>query len=229
MEVQQKQRKLLIIGLLIVGGLAIMPLDVMLSRVFMDGLMPGELRAIFRRAEVFGHAYGIAGIAITIYLLDVSNRVRLPRLILNALAAGLSADLLKVMIWRLRPRGYDWDGGPTFLGTIFTSEHWELSYLLDSDRHSFPSAHTATAVAMAMTLSWMYPKGRMWFAVLAFLCAMNRIDGGAHFPSDVFFGAAVGYVVTDHCFRSKYVNRFLQRWEGRELSVQPEVLPSRAA
>jgi membrane-associated phospholipid phosphatase len=41
----------------------------------------------------------------------------------------------------------------------------------------------------------MYPHARRWFFALAILVAANRVEGGAHFASDVCWGAAVGYVL----------------------------------
>ncbi len=48
---------------------------------------------------------------------------------------------------------------------------------------------------MAYSLARVYPRGWKWFYLLAGLCAMNRIDGGAHFASDVCCGVALGYLI----------------------------------
>ena len=120
----------------------------------------------------------------------------------------------------------------TFAGTILTSDGWEWSVILDSSRHSFPSAHTAVAVATALTLARFYPAARGWFACLAFQCAMNRVDGGAHFASDVCWGAALGFVVTQFCWRSPRLAKFLSRWErldGDNLTTAKGATSRRAA
>ena len=200
---------------LVTMGFVCLPFDLPIAHAMLRDATPGELRAIFRRAEVFGHGYGLAAIALTIFLLSPKNRSAIPRLILNCLAAGLSADVLKLMVWRTRPRTYELLASDvdTFLGTIWTTDGWTWAQLAESSRHSFPSAHTATAVAMAVTLAKLFPAGRWWFATLTVLCAMNRIDGGAHYASDVFWGAALGFAVTCFCYRSRLVNQFLSRWE----------------
>jgi membrane-associated phospholipid phosphatase len=187
--------------------------------------VPGEIRAIFRRAEVFGHAYGIAAIAITVYVLDPERRKSVPRLIANCLAAGLAADVFKVMFWRTRPRGFELlpKDDSTWVGSIWTTDNWTWDILFDSSRHSFPSAHTATAVAMAITLSKLYPAGRNWFALLAALCAANRIDGGAHYVSDVCWGAALSILLMTGMYRSRHVNQFFARWE--HVDDEQTVLP----
>ena len=63
---------------------------------------------------------------------------------------------------------------------------------IDRSLQSFPSGHTAAAAALATCLSLTYPKACWWFAILATLAGLQRIESGAHFPSDVLAGAAVG-------------------------------------
>lgn len=185
------------LALWILLGVACLPIDLPLARVLMDGVLPGELRAVFARVEAFGHAYGVACIAITIYLLDERNRQELGRVVGTFVAAGVSANILKLQFWRIRPRAFV-EGGlgeSTFVGTIWTGWPHDWSVVFDSRYHSFPSAHTAGAVALAYRLGELYPQGRRWFYVLAGLCGMNRVDGGAHFLSDVCWGVALGYAV----------------------------------
>jgi undecaprenyl-diphosphatase len=58
--------------------------------------------------------------------------------------------------------------------------------------HSFPSGHTATAVAGAVVLSHLAPRWTPVFAVLAAAIAYSRLYVGVHFPLDVAGGAAIG-------------------------------------
>jgi undecaprenyl-diphosphatase len=81
-----------------------------------------------------------------------------------------------------------------------------------SKMQAFPSAHTATAFGLAIGLTWLYPRGRWLFATFAVLVACQRIQSGAHFLSDTFFGAALGCVVAAVCI--KYVKWF-DRFEGK--------------
>ena len=183
---------------LIVAGILCVPFDVQLAAWFIDDGLPGDIRALFQRVEAFGHTYGLICIAVTIYLLDPARRHRLPQVVMTFAIAGLTADLIKLMVWRLRPRAYFEliDSGTTFVGSIWTHFDQAATTMTDHAFHSFPSAHTACAVAFAFQLSRLYPTGRNWFYILALLCAMNRIDGGAHYASDVCWGAAVGYAVS---------------------------------
>ena len=214
---ESRQQPLVLVLVLLLAGVAFLPWDVALSRPLMDGLLPGELRSIFRRAEAFGHAYGLLAMAITIFFLDRRWVARAPRLILHGLMAGLFADVVKLMVWRTRPRYFEDLGQSTFTGTILTASREDLTNLLNSSQHSCPSAHTAVAVAAALTLARFYPAARGWFFCLAFLCAMHRVDGGAHYASDVCWGAALACISTHFLWRSSRVDSLLRRWEGPEL------------
>lgn len=178
-------------------GIVCLPFEQPLARWLMDGGLSGDIRAVFHRVESFGHTYGLICIAVTIYLLDPSRRRQLPRIVATFATAGLVADVIKLSVWRIRPRSFAEMsfGESTFAGSIFSPSRIDWSIVSDSAYHSLPSAHTACAVALAIELGRLYPSGRRWFLVLAALCGMNRIDGGAHYASDVCWGAALGYVV----------------------------------
>ncbi len=180
----------------LVLGIFVLPVDVPISRWLVNGGLPGDVRGIFRRGEAFGHAYGMAAVAITIYVLDPARRRCLPHLVGTFLAAGLTADLVKLQAWRMRPRAFLESGlENSFVGSPWLGDKLGWSQVVDHTIQSFPSAHTAGAVALAYRLAELYPAGRTWFYVLAVLCAANRVDGGAHFASDVCWGVALGYVV----------------------------------
>jgi undecaprenyl-diphosphatase len=64
--------------------------------------------------------------------------------------------------------------------------------LLPPDQFSFPSGHTITAFAMALSLSMFYPVMLIGLLFCAFSVALSRILLGMHFLSDVLAGAAIG-------------------------------------
>ncbi len=57
---------------------------------------------------------------------------------------------------------------------------------------SFPSGHSATAAAGALTLSVLYPPFAPALVAAAFLVVLSRVYLGVHFPFDVLAGAAIG-------------------------------------
>lgn len=67
--------------------------------------------------------------------------------------------------------------------------------LLPPDRFSFPSGHTITAFAIAVTVSVFYPSLAIGVLFCAFSIALSRIVLGMHFLSDVVAGAVIGAVL----------------------------------
>ncbi len=57
---------------------------------------------------------------------------------------------------------------------------------------SFPSGHSATAAAGALTLSLIYPAFAPLLVPAGLLVILSRVYLGVHFPVDVLAGAAIG-------------------------------------
>jgi undecaprenyl-diphosphatase len=64
--------------------------------------------------------------------------------------------------------------------------------LLPPDRFSFPSGHTITAFAAAVSIARFYPELAPGLVFCAASVAVSRIILGMHFLSDVLAGAAIG-------------------------------------
>ncbi|KUN25167.1 phosphatidic acid phosphatase [Streptomyces antibioticus] len=60
------------------------------------------------------------------------------------------------------------------------------------DSSSFPSGHTAAAVAFTAAVAPSWPVVSAVCAVPAVMVALERVQSGAHYPSDVAAGAAIG-------------------------------------
>jgi undecaprenyl-diphosphatase len=61
---------------------------------------------------------------------------------------------------------------------------------------SFPSGHSATAAAGALTLSAIYPSLAPVFVICGLLVILSRVYLGVHFPFDVLAGAAIGLITS---------------------------------
>jgi undecaprenyl-diphosphatase len=62
---------------------------------------------------------------------------------------------------------------------------------------SFPSGHTAAAVAFASGAGRVWPAAGVPLHVLAALVAYSRVHTGVHYPGDVLAGALLGSVIAD--------------------------------
>ncbi|MFF3484285.1 phosphatase PAP2 family protein [Streptomyces sp. NPDC002701] len=60
------------------------------------------------------------------------------------------------------------------------------------DSSSFPSGHTAAAVAFTAAIIPTWPLAGALCTVPAAMVAVERVQSGAHYPSDVAVGAAIG-------------------------------------
>jgi membrane-associated phospholipid phosphatase len=211
MTTQQRWRFLLPAGL-VLAAIAALAVDVPIAQAFRvwDG-SPAihELLDGFDRFELFGHGFGVLIIVVVLHQLDPARRWAIPRVALCAFAGGGLADLLKMLIVRSRPYEFAFDGS-----VWDTFGAWFPGINAISGEQSFPSAHTATAVALAAALVWLYPKGRWLFPTLAVLVGCQRIVSGVHFPSDVFVGAALGCLTAQWFLGDGFLARRFDRWEA---------------
>ncbi|HKS83765.1 MAG TPA: phosphatase PAP2 family protein [Candidatus Acidoferrales bacterium] len=64
--------------------------------------------------------------------------------------------------------------------------------ILPPDKYSFPSGHSITAFAVALSVGMFYPELQGCLFTVALLIAGSRIALGMHFLSDVLAGSAIG-------------------------------------
>ncbi len=99
--------------------------------------------------------------------------------------SGITADIIKVIVARYRPRLY-------FSEHLYGFDWFHFGHLYAS----FPSGHSATAFSAFVAFGYMAPKWRYLFYFIAFLIAFSRVVVGAHYPSDALAGSILGAVTT---------------------------------
>jgi len=127
-------------------------------------------------------------VILSLILLAVGFGLRQPQwkdagwqtLIAHGLAA-LSANMLKQMIGRARPK--------------FMHAGIEFSPIGGSGWDSFPSGHAAASIAVATVLAVKFPRVRWPVLALAVAIGASRIFRGSHYLTDVAGGAALGCVM----------------------------------
>jgi len=101
--------------------------------------------------------------------------------------------VLKVATHRLRPSDIP-PAGP-FNDTFFNSHVSNAGI-----NTSFPSSHASAAFAVATVFAHRYRHHR-WVPYVAYgaasLISFSRVTNQAHFPSDVFLGAALGFTISE--------------------------------
>ncbi len=94
---------------------------------------------------------------------------------------GLMTNLLKRLIGRGRPTEFEASGAFSFQNVF---NDWTFQ--------SFPSGHSATAIAMAFTIGFLWPALFPLLCVVGLVVAVSRVPVGMHYPTDVFAGIIVG-------------------------------------
>lgn len=198
----------------ILAALAALPLDLPAARWSIDESPFRALNGLFYVGEMFGHGVFVGLLGLTIYVLDPAHRRAIPRVLASAWGAGLAANLGKMLVVRMRPNYWLDDAYAVGDSVLDTFVGWLPLGHSESVLQSFPSGHTATAVGLALALSWLYPRGRWLFAFFALLVALQRVVVDAHFLSDVCTGAAVGWIVGQLCLRGPIAKWGFDRWES---------------
>jgi membrane-associated phospholipid phosphatase len=131
----------------------------------------------------WGQAVSTPLCALLIWQLDPSRRWPAVLLVVTVVATATVALILKRLLGRVRPNR---EGAGRFLGPA-----WRRA----SHRESFPSSHSACAMAASVFLAHLYPAAALIFLGLGVATAVLRYILEAHWPSDVLAGVALGYAM----------------------------------
>ena len=132
-----------------------------------------------------GWLWGLVGIAVL--LSPDAQRFRAIEAAACAVAAGIILfHKIKRVFCRTRPSDIE-------------PHCW--AHIVTRDKFSFPSGHSTTAFAVALSLGSFYPEIMPLLLILAANVAISRIIVGMHFLSDVLVGSGMGALLGYVAFR----------------------------
>ncbi len=175
-------------ALLLAGFVVLTAIDVPLARwVFLEERHPLQTSDLYRLLRVLGSLWTWL---IVMWILFLHDRVwdRAGSLFFAPIIAGFCCEGLKLIVARERPT-LDVEvlrtGGYAFRGLF--------SGFADASNLGFPSSHAAVAFAGCMVLAAWMPRTKWLFVALATGCAVVRVLIGAHYATDVYAGALIGW------------------------------------
>jgi undecaprenyl-diphosphatase len=176
-----------VLAILLIATAAMMLIERFGVPVTLQLTFKGDLKRESRWFAQYGQGACAVVVALVLWRLDrrllhSAIPVFVP-LLAAVFATGLAAVLVKRLLGRVRPNR---ENAGRFLGPTFRHVN---------SRESFPSSHTASAVAMTVVLAHFYPPAAAIFWTLAIICAGLRYLMDAHWPSDILAGVALGYGV----------------------------------
>jgi membrane-associated phospholipid phosphatase len=200
----------------IVLTLIALPFDLSLTGWIRSNHIRGDLERVIMLAEVFGYGWTALFVMITAAQIDQRGWRIVPRLLLSFLCIGAAANVCKVFFvarWRPNATFQPERIRDSFVQWLPWLGREDLPAPWNRELMSFPSGHTATATGLALSLSILYPRGTVWFCILAFIAAFQRIESRAHYLSDTLAGAAVACLVMAVLLHSRWVETRLRKLE----------------
>ena len=174
----------IVVAILLGASLVLMVLERRGVRTTLTLDFKGDVKRETRFIAQYGQLFCSIIVAILLWQLEQRPAARLAPLVMLGAVFGVSvlAMALKRLLGRVRPNR---ENAGRFLGPGL--KH-------DNARESFPSSHSASAMAMSVVLAHLYPPAAITFYALAIACGALRYVLDAHWPSDVLAGLALGMV-----------------------------------
>lgn len=171
----------ILVGILLVLCAVLMILESRGLRTTLSLTFKGDIKRESRWLAQYGQAVCTILAAVFMAQLDPLWRKRMIPLVVAVVVTSIVGTAIKRLVSRVRP---DRENAGKFLGPSWSHANF---------RESFPSSHSASAVALTVMLAGFYPAAAPTFWTLALVCAVLRYLLDAHWPSDVLGGIALGY------------------------------------
>jgi membrane-associated phospholipid phosphatase len=178
----------LIIAILAVLCVVMLVLESRGLRTTLQLKMKGDIKRESAALAQYGQAL-VTPVAAWIVWCRQPSDWRLPLMVIGpVLVTSGGVAILKMLFGRMRPNR---ENAGKFTGPSFRRSN---------ERESFPSSHSACAVALTVCLCQLWPPGFVPFWTLAIGTALLRYLMDAHFPSDVLGGCAIGGAIAQGAY-----------------------------
>ena len=201
----------------------VLPLDGPISRALTAVHLGGDIRREIASLQQYGQTLSSLLILLVIWLQHPESRRRLADLAGAWIITAIIVVFAKGLVGRPRPKFEDplYFLGPfgeypmprAVHGQPLGLRHaWEFWTGISSDLWSMPSSHTAYAAVLSLFVATLYPRLKwLMFGLIAFV-GFARVLTGAHYPTDVIVGAAIGLATTTAALRGTWGQRLFARW-----------------
>ncbi len=209
-------------GAVLCGLLALLvaDFDIALLQFLNPDMLPGDASRILKLSEFFAHGMCVAVVVWATWVMAPEYRRHLLRLLMCVIWPPLIVHAVKTIVVRRRPTSYlDQLLVPSYPDT--SAETWEGLMLqgefnLVYQSQSFPSAHTAAVVGLAIGMCWLFPKGKYLYVFLACLASLQRVVFLAHWPSDVLASVAIAVLISGGLVQNWGLGYLMGRFEQEE-------------
>lgn len=154
-------------------------LDARDRTLFLRWALPGNASGLHRRCWIAITAMGSAGVTIGAVALPFAlapwPRAVTARAALALIVSHVFIQLIKRLVGRERP----------------SERIGARSAIANPDRFSFPSGHSASSLAIALSYAIAFPSLAVPLVGLGLLVGMSRVALGVHYPGDVLAGQTI--------------------------------------
>lgn len=169
-----------IIGLLAIACFVMMLIERSKIRTTLQATFKGDVKRETRWWAQYGQGACTVFVAVLLWQLERTHTGAAVAMLIATFGTSVVCMFIKRSLGRVRPNR---ENAGQFLGP--TLKHANF-------RESFPSSHSACAIAMTVVLAQLYPPAAITFWILGIGCAALRYVMDAHWPSDVLGGIALG-------------------------------------